>query len=206
MISDKSKEGIASILASCKAKIQQTSTPAENSRRDHASQPVQSSTLAKARKPTPSFNMAEAFKYMGHFMPMWVSDTNDPNTHATMIVIRLEQSSSDGRLWIWSDEPWVAFDTIDMPRRVARATSPNMSERGMIPGCGQAPMASQSLVIRQRGKGKSVAGDEGEDKEKGRVLSYLTPLDEDAIGETGEGWLSNVMLYVWATANARKKQ
>ena len=176
---------IASIIESCKENMQQSSKPAENSSRGHASQPI------------PSFSTAEAFKYMGHFTPMWVSNTNDSTTDATMTLIRLEKSSTDGRLWIGTNKPWLAFDEMIKPtivrRRVVHATNPAKSEEERVPGYVEAPMANYSVKITRR------AGDE-EGEDQGRW--YLTPLDEDAIGETREGWLCNVMLYIWAKANA----
>jgi hypothetical protein len=186
-MSDKTKEAITSVIASYISKFEQTSKSAEDCGRGHASQPVQSSTLAKAPKPIPSFTEAEALHHMGHYIPAWISEKNDAEKTATMTFIKIQKTGD--RYQIWKDKPWIAFDDIAMPTRVKRRTELKMSDEVKMP---TAPLPSYSLVIREAGG-------------KREVLTYITLLDEDGIGDKGDGWLGKVMIYMWALANDGKK-
>ncbi|KAH5712302.1 hypothetical protein HBI20_165370 [Parastagonospora nodorum] len=198
-LSDETKEAITSVIASYISKFEHTSKPAEACGRSHASQPVQSSTLAKAPKPIPSFTEAEALHYMGHYIPAWISDKNDDTTTATMTFIKIQKTGD--QYHIWTDKQWIAFKEMAMPRRVKRKTKPNMSDEVKMPEGVKmpgAPLPSSSLVIR-----KAVEEGPGE-VGQGEVLTYITLLDEDGIGEKGDGWLGKVMIYMWALANREK--
>ncbi|KAL5113716.1 hypothetical protein ACEQ8H_008389 [Pleosporales sp. CAS-2024a] len=184
ILSDECKQQITSILASCTQKLKLGSRPAPGRNQNEAAQPNH-----------PSFTMADAWKYLGHSIPMWISFTNDDSAQRDLGLVKLVKASSTGRFMLSYGKDEVAFDTIDIPRRVPTVVKSESLDRD-----GTRPAASQSLVIRR--KENKVGGDgKGKGKEKGEVIVYLRPVDNDAIGTDGDGWFDRVMVYVWARAN-----